>query len=51
MNGYGRVLGRPGPQRDDGLFGPDAPASALEPSQFGVRAPDYENEVAAPVTP
>ncbi len=51
MNGYGRVLGRPGPQRDDGLVGQDAPVSALDPSQFGVRAPDQENEVAAPVTP
>jgi hypothetical protein len=51
MNGYGRVLGRPGPQRDDGLFGQEAPVSALDPSQFGVRAPDQENEVAAPVTP
>jgi hypothetical protein len=56
MNGYGRVLGRPGPQRADGLFGQDAPgdemrAAALDPAQFGARAPDQENEVAAPVTP
>ena len=56
MNGYGRVLGRPGPQHDDGLSGQDAPgdemwAGALDPSQLGVRAPDQENEVAAPVTP
>ena len=51
MNGYGRVLGRPGPEIHDGLFEVDAPVSALDPSQFGVRTPDQENEVVAPVTP
>jgi hypothetical protein len=56
MNGYGRVLGRPGPQRDDGVFGEDAPgdemrAAALDPSQFAVRAADQESEAPAPVTP
>jgi hypothetical protein len=51
MNGYGRVLGRPGPRRDDGLFGQDAPVSALDPSQFGVRAVEQDAEAPAPITP
>jgi hypothetical protein len=49
-NGYGRVLGRPGPRSDVGR-GEGVPVGALDPSQFAVRAPDQEAEAPAPVTP
>jgi hypothetical protein len=49
-SGYGRALGRPGPQAD-GPLSEEQLVSRLEPSVFRELVADLEVEASAPVTP